>query len=37
VVALVTRWREDSEPEYQDRILVDEWEVVLPELVLELI
>jgi ATP-dependent DNA helicase RecQ len=36
VVALVTRWREDSEEEYQDRILVDEWEVVLPELVLEL-
>ncbi len=35
VHALLTRRRDDSEAEYQDKMRCDEWEVVLPELVLE--
>ena len=35
-VHAVVNWRrEDNEPEYQDRLRCDEWEVVLPELVFE--
>ncbi len=33
VHAIVTWRRRDSDPEYQDRCLCDQWEVVLPELV----
>ena len=35
VLAIVTWSREKSEPEYQDGLLCDEWEVVAPELVFE--
>ena len=35
VLAIVTWDRERSEPEYQDRLLCDDWEVVVPELVFE--
>ena len=35
-VAAVVSWdRERSEPQYQDRLLCDNWEVVVPELVFE--
>ncbi|MBI4755721.1 MAG: AAA family ATPase, partial [Betaproteobacteria bacterium] len=34
VVAIVVRLREDSEPEYRDRLRCERWEVVVPELVL---
>jgi ATP-dependent DNA helicase RecQ len=33
VTAIITRLREDTKPEYQDRIRCDRWEVVLAELV----
>ena len=33
VLAIVTRTREQSQPEYQDRIKCDAWEIVVPELV----
>jgi len=33
VFAVIVRQREDSEPEYQDRMRSDRWEVVIPELV----
>ena len=33
VTAVIVRRREDSEPEYQDRLRADRWEVVVPELV----
>ena len=35
VLAIVTWSREKSEPEYQDGLRCDEWEVVAPELVFE--
>ena len=35
VWAVVTWDRERSEPQYQDRLLCDDWEVVVPELVFE--
>ena len=35
VFAIVTWDRERSEPQYQDRLLCDDWEVVVPELVFE--
>ena len=35
VLAIVTWSREKSEPEYQQGLLCDEWEVVAPELVFE--
>ena len=35
VFAIVTWRRDASEPEYRDRIMCDEWEVVVPELVFE--
>ncbi len=35
VMAIATRDRESSEPEYRDRLQRDEWEVVVPELVFE--
>ncbi len=35
VLAVVTWDRERSEPEYQDRLQCDAWEVVVPELVFE--
>ena len=35
VLAIVTWSREKSEPEYQDGLRCDEWEVVVPELVFE--
>ena len=35
-VAAVVSWdRERSEPQYQDRLVCDKWEVVVPELVFE--
>jgi ATP-dependent DNA helicase RecQ len=33
VQAIVGRWREDSQPEYRDRVCCAQWEVVVPELV----
>ena len=33
VQAIVARTREQSQPEYQDRIKCDAWEIVMPELV----
>ena len=33
VLAIVTRRRADSEPQYQDTLKCEEWEVVVPELV----
>ena len=33
VLAIVTRTRDQSQPEYQDRIKCDAWEIVIPELV----
>ena len=35
VLAIVTWGREKSEPEYQESLRCDEWEVVVPELVFE--
>ena len=36
IVTAVVSWdRERSEPQYQDRLLCDNWEVVVPELVFE--
>ncbi len=35
VYAVVTRRREQSAPEYQERLRCDRWEVVLPELIFE--
>ena len=35
VLAVIVRSRAASEPQYQDRILRDVWEVVVPELVFE--
>jgi len=35
VLAILSWHREDSEPEYRDRIRCDSWEVVVPELVFE--
>ena len=35
VWAVVTWGRERSEPQYQDRLLCDDWEVVVPELIFE--
>ena len=35
VLAVVTWDKERSEPEYEDRLLRDNWEVVIPELVFE--
>ena len=35
VTAVVSWDRERSEPQYQDRLLCDNWEVVVPELVFE--
>ena len=35
VWAVVTWGRERSEPQYQDRLLCDSWEVVVPELIFE--
>ncbi len=33
VLAIITRKREQSKPEYQERIKSDAWEIVIPELV----
>lgn len=33
VVSVIVRQKEDSEPEYQDRLRCDRWEVVIPELI----
>ena len=33
VLAIITRNREQSTPEYQERIKSDAWEIVIPELV----
>jgi ATP-dependent DNA helicase RecQ len=33
VLAIVVRYREDAEPEYQDHLRCDAWELVIPELV----
>ena len=35
VMAVATWDRESSEPQYQDRLRCDIWEVVVPELVFE--
>ena len=35
VLAVVTRSRADSEPQYQDALKCEEWEVVVPELVFQ--
>ena len=35
VLAIATWDRESSEPEYQERLQCDNWEVVVPELVFE--
>ena len=35
VLAVVTRNRADSEPQYQDTLKCEEWEVVVPELVFQ--
>ena len=35
VLAVVTRSRTDSEPQYQDTLKCEEWEVVVPELVFQ--
>ena len=35
VLAVVTRRRADSEPQYQDALKCEEWEVVVPELVFQ--
>jgi ATP-dependent DNA helicase RecQ len=35
VAAVVARLREDSDPDYQDSLRCDRWEVVVPELVFE--
>ena len=35
VLAIATWGRESSEPEYQDGLLCDDWEVVVPELIFE--
>lgn len=35
VFAIVAWSRDDSEPQYRDRIMCDKWEVVVPELVFE--
>ena len=35
VLAVVTRRRADSEPQYRDALKCDEWEVVVPELVFQ--
>lgn len=35
VAAVVERLREDSDPDYQDSLRCDRWEVVVPELVFE--
>ena len=35
VLAVVARSRADSEPQYQDTLKCDEWEVVVPELVFQ--
>ena len=35
VLAVVARSRTDSEPQYQDTLKCDEWEVVVPELVFQ--
>ena len=35
VFAIVAWNRDDSEPQYRDRIMCDKWEVVVPELVFE--
>ncbi len=35
VLAIVTRRRADSEPQYQDTLKCEEWEVVVPELVFQ--
>ena len=35
VLAIATWSRESSEPEYQEGLLCDEWEVVVPELIFE--
>jgi ATP-dependent DNA helicase RecQ len=34
-LAVIVRLREDSEPEYQDHIQCDRWEIVIPELIFE--
>jgi ATP-dependent DNA helicase RecQ len=33
VAAIIMREREDSEPEYRDRLRCERWEVVVPDLV----
>ena len=33
VAAIIVREREDSDPEYQDRLRCERWEVVVPDLV----
>lgn len=33
VVAVIIRHKDDSEPEYQDRLRCDRWEVVIPDLI----
>ncbi|MEX2131354.1 MAG: ATP-dependent helicase, partial [Pseudohongiellaceae bacterium] len=35
VLAVIVRQREDSEPEYQDTLQCNRWEVVIPELIFE--
>lgn len=35
VAAIVRRFREDSEPEYQEQLRSERWEVVVPELIFE--